>query len=125
MFIATANDLSTIQPALRDRMEIINVSGYTIEEKIEIAKHFLLPKILKEHGVDGKQIQLGKKEIERIIEGYTRESGVRSLEKQIAKIVRYIAKSIAMEEEFNPKVSIDDISKILGIATMERDKYEK
>ena len=124
MFIATANDLSTIQPALRDRMEIINVSGYTIEEKIEIAKHFLLPKILKEHGVDAKQIQLGKKEIERIIEGYTRESGVRSLEKQIAKIVRYIAKSIAMEEEFNPKVSIDDISKILGIATMERDKYE-
>ena len=124
MFIATANDLSTIQPALRDRMEIINVSGYTIEEKIEIAKYFLLPKILKEHGVDAKQIQLGKKEIERIIEGYTRESGVRSLEKQIAKIVRYIAKSIAMEEEFNPKVSIDDISKILGIATTERDKYE-
>nr|WP_314751357.1 endopeptidase La [uncultured Capnocytophaga sp.] len=123
MFIATANDLSTIQPALKDRMEIINISGYTIEEKVEIARHFLLPKVLKEHGMEDKQIQLGKKEIERIIEGYTRESGVRNLEKQIAKIVRYIARSIAMEEEYNPKISLDDIRKILGIPT-ERDKYE-
>ena len=123
MFIATANDLSTIQPALRDRMEIINISGYTIEEKVEIARHFLLPKVLKEHGMEDKQIQLGKKEIERIIEGYTRESGVRNLEKQIAKIVRYIARAIAMEEEYNPKISLDDIRKILGIPT-ERDKYE-
>ena len=80
MFIATANDLSTIQPALKDRMEIINISGYTIEEKVEIARHFLLPKVLKEHGMIDKHIQLGKKEIERIIEGYTRESGVRNLE---------------------------------------------
>ncbi|EGD33971.1 endopeptidase La [Capnocytophaga sp. oral taxon 338] len=124
MFIATANDLSTIQPALRDRMEIINISGYTIEEKIEIARHFLLPKVLKEHGMEPKQVQLGKKEIERIIEGYTRESGVRNLEKQIAKIVRYIARSIAMKEDYNPKISLEDISKILGIATMDRDKYE-
>ena len=123
MFIATANDLSTIQPALKDRMEIINISGYTIEEKVEIARHFLLPKVLKEHGMEDKQIQLGKKEIERIIEGYTRESGVRNLEKQIAKIVRYIARAIAMEEEYNPKISLDDIRKILGIPT-ERDKYE-
>ena len=123
MFIATANDLSTIQPALKDRMEIINISGYTSEEKVEIARHFLLPKVLKEHGMEDKQIQLGKKEIERIIEGYTRESGVRNLEKQIAKIVRYIARAIAMEEEYNPKISLDDIRKILGIPT-ERDKYE-
>ena len=123
MFIATANDLSTIQPALKDRMEIINISGYTIEEKVEIARHFLLPKVLKEHGMEDKQVQLGKKEIERIIEGYTRESGVRNLEKQIAKIVRYIARAIAMEEEYNPKISLDDIRKILGIPT-ERDKYE-
>ena len=123
MFIATANDLSTIQPALKDRMEIINISGYTIEEKVEIAHHFLLPKVLKEHGMEHKQIQLGKKEIERIIEGYTRESGVRNLEKQIAKIVRYIARAIAMNEEYNPKISLEDIRKILGIPT-ERDKYE-
>jgi endopeptidase La len=123
MFIATANDLSTIQPALKDRMEIINISGYTIEEKVEIARHFLLPKVLKEHGMEHKQIQLGKKEIERIIEGYTRESGVRNLEKQIAKIVRYIARAIAMNEEYNSKISLEDIRKILGIPT-ERDKYE-
>ena len=123
MFIATANDLSTIQPALKDRMEIINISGYTIEEKVEIARHFLLPKVLKEHGMEHKQIQLGKKEIERIIEGYTRESGVRNLEKQIAKIVRYIARAIARNEEYNPKISLEDIRKILGIPT-ERDKYE-
>ena len=81
-FIATANDLSTIQPALLDRMEIINVSGYTIEEKTEIAKRHLLPKQLKEHGMKATDIQLGKKEIERIVEGYTRESGVRALEKR-------------------------------------------
>ena len=123
MFIATANDLSTIQPALKDRMEIINISGYTIEEKVEIARHFLLPKVLKEHGMEHKQIQLGKKEIERIIEGYTRESGVRNLEKQIAQIVRYIARAIAMNEVYNPKISLEDIRKILGIPT-ERDKYE-
>nr|WP_314296743.1 endopeptidase La [Capnocytophaga gingivalis] len=123
MFIATANDLSTIQPALKDRMEIINISGYTIEEKVEIARHFLLPKVLKEHGMIDKHIQLGKKEIERIIEGYTRESGVRNLGKQIAKIVRYIARAIAMKEEYNPKISLEDIRKILGIPS-EHDKYE-
>ena len=123
MFIATANDLSTIQPALRDRMEIINVAGYTIEEKVEIAKHYLIPKILKEHGLEPKHIILGKREIEEIIEGYTRESGVRNLEKQIAKIIRSIAKNIVMEEEYNTKVSSDDIRKILGVAR-NKDKYE-
>ena len=124
MFIATANNLATIQPALRDRMEIINVSGYTIEEKVEIAKRHLLPKQLKEHGLKSKDLRIGKRQLEKIVEGYTRESGVRALEKQIAKVVRYAAKSIAVEEEYNIKISNEDVEKILGPARMERDKYE-
>ena len=124
MFIATANDLSTIQPALLDRMEIINVSGYTIEEKTEIAKRHLLPKQLKEHGMKATDIQLGKKEIERIVEGYTRESGVRALEKELAKVVRYGAKNLAMEEAYDPKINFETIEKVLGPARLERDKYE-
>ena len=124
MFIATANDLSTIQPALRDRMEIIDVSGYTIEEKVEIAKTHLLTKLLKEHGLSSKDLKIGKKELELIVEGYTRESGVRGLDKKIAKVVRFAAKSIAMEEEYNQKITKDDVIKILGPARLERDKYE-
>ncbi len=124
MFIATANNLGTIQPALRDRMEIINVTGYTIEEKVEIAKQHLLPKQLKEHGLTEKDLKIGKKQLEKIVEGYTRESGVRGLEKQIAKMVRYAAKSIAMEEKYNVKVSSDDVTEVLGPARLERDKYE-
>ena len=123
MFIATSNSLNTIQPALRDRMEIINMTGYTIEEKVEIAKQHLLPKQIKEHGVTSKDIKLGKVQLEKIIEGYTRESGVRSLEKQLAKVVRYVAKNIAMEEEYNVKISNEDILKILGPAR-EANKYE-
>ena len=95
MFIATANNLGDIQPALRDRMEIINISGYTIEEKIQIANKHLLPKQLKEHGLNKTQLKLNKSVISKIVEGYTRESGVRGLEKQMAKMTRYIAKSIA------------------------------
>ncbi|MER3318543.1 MAG: endopeptidase La [Allomuricauda sp.] len=124
MFIATANNLSTIQPALRDRMEIIHVTGYTIEEKVEIAKRHLLPKQLEEHGLSKKDLKIGKRQLEKIVEGYTRESGVRSLEKQIAKVVRYAAKSIAMEEDYNVTVNNEDIEKILGPARLERDKYE-
>ncbi len=124
MFIATANNLSTIQPALRDRMEIINVTGYTIEEKVEIGKRHLLPKQLKEHGLSSKDLKIGKRQLEKIVEGYTRESGVRGLEKQIAKMVRYAAKSIAIEESYNVKISNDDIEKVLGPARLERDKYE-
>lgn len=124
MFIATANSLSPIQPALRDRMEIINVTGYTIEEKVEIAKRHLLPKQLEEHGMKKTDLIIGKKELEKIVEGYTRESGVRNLEKQIAKMVRYAAKSIAMEEPYNVKVTVDDVEKVLGPARMEKDKYE-
>ncbi|MEK6155223.1 endopeptidase La [Flavobacteriaceae bacterium 3-367] len=124
MFIATANNLSTIQPALRDRMEIINVTGYTIEEKVEIAKRHLLPKQLKEHGLTPKDLKIGKPQLEKIVEGYTRESGVRSLEKQVAKMVRFAAKSIAIGETYNVKVTHEDVEKVLGPARMERDKYE-
>ncbi|WP_405570649.1 endopeptidase La [Winogradskyella sp. Asnod2-B02-A] len=124
MFIATSNSMNTIQPALRDRMEIINVTGYTIEEKVEIAKRHLLPKQLKEHGLDDKALKIAKPQLEKIVEGYTRESGVRGLEKQIAKMVRYAAKNIAMEEEYNIKISNEDIIEILGSPRMERDKYE-
>lgn len=124
MFIATANNLSGIQPALLDRMEIIHVTGYTIEEKVEIAKRHLLPKQLKEHGLSSKNLKIGKKQLEKIVEGYTRESGVRALEKQVAKMVRYAAKSIAIEEEYNVKVTIQKIEEVLGPPRMERDKYE-
>ena len=124
MFIATANNLSTIQPALRDRMEIINVTGYTIEEKVEIAKQHLLPKQLKEHGLTKSNLKIGKKQLEKIVEGYTRESGVRGLEKQIAKMVRYAAKNIAMETEYNIKINDADILEVLGSPKLERDKYE-
>lgn len=124
LFIATANNLGQIPWALRDRMEIINVTGYTIEEKIEIAKRHLLPKQLKEHGLTKEHLKLGKAQIEKIVEGYTRESGVRGLEKQIAKVVRFAAKSIALEEEYNIAITIEDIETILGPARLERDKYE-
>ncbi len=124
MFIATSNSLGTIQPALRDRMEIINVTGYTIEEKVEIGKQHLLPKQLEEHGLDKSHIKIGKAQLEKIIEGYTRESGVRGLEKQIAKMVRYAAKNIAMEEEYNVKISNEDVIEVLGSPKLERDKYE-
>lgn len=124
MFIATANNLGSIQPALRDRMEIINVSGYTIEEKVEIGRKHLLPKQLKEHGVTAKDLKIGKPQMEKIVEGYTRESGVRSLEKQLAKMVRYAAKYIAIEEEYEIKVTNEIVEKVLGPARMERDKYE-
>ncbi|MEW4925602.1 endopeptidase La [Algibacter sp. 2305UL17-15] len=124
MFIATSNSLNTIQPALRDRMEIINVTGYTIEEKVEIARRHLLPKQLKEHGLDTSHLKIAKPQLEKIVEGYTRESGVRGLEKQIAKMVRFAAKNIAMEEDYNVKVSNEDIIEVLGGPKLERDKYE-
>lgn len=123
MFVATANTLKTLHPALRDRMEIIPMTGYTVEEKVEIAKRHLLPKQIKEHGMKKEDVKLGKKIIEEIIEGYTRESGVRGLEKQIAKIVRHTAKSVVMEEAYNVKVKEGDLKEILGPARM-RDQYE-
>ncbi|KEZ94704.1 MULTISPECIES: endopeptidase La [Nonlabens] len=124
MFVATCNSLNTIQPALRDRMEIINVTGYTIEEKVEIGKQHLLPKQLKEHGLTKEHLKIAKPQIEKIVEGYTRESGVRSLDKQMAKMVRYAAKSIAMEEPYDLKVTNETVVEVLGAPRMERDKYE-
>ncbi|MBA6152576.1 endopeptidase La [Gelidibacter maritimus] len=124
MFIATANSLSTIQPALLDRMEIIDVTGYTIEEKVEIAKRHLLPKQIEEHGLTNEHLKIAKPQLEKIVEGYTRESGVRGLEKQLAKMVRFAAKNIAMEETYNIKVTNEDILEVLGTPKMQRDKSE-
>ena len=123
MFIATSNNISNVQPALIDRMEIVNVSGYTIEEKFQIAKKHLLPKQISEHGLEKNIIKLNKLSLEKIIEGYTRESGVRGLEKQIAKVIRHVAKSIAMDEKFSKNVSVDELERILGIS-ISKDKYE-
>jgi ATP-dependent Lon protease len=124
LFIATANNINQVPWALRDRMELINVSGYTIEEKVEIAKKHLLPKQLTAHGLAAKHLKLGKAQLEKIVTGYTRESGVRGLEKQIAKVVRNTAKSIAMEEAYHVKLTNDDIFAVLGASRLERDKYE-
>jgi ATP-dependent Lon protease len=124
MFVATANSLSPIHPALRDRMEMINISGYTLEEKSAIAKRHLLPKQLKEHGLKNKQLSLNKAVLDKMVEGYTRESGVRGLEKQVAKAVRYAAKSIAMEEDYKINPAPDDLVEILGPEKVHRDLYE-
>ena len=124
MFIATANSLSSIQPALLDRMEIIEVSGYTIEEKIEIAKRHLLPKQREQHGIKSKDISLKTNAIEKVIEDYTRESGVRGLEKKIGSLVRGIATKIVMEVEYSPSVSKADVETILGPPIYDKDLYE-
>jgi len=123
LFIATANSLSSIQPALRDRMEIIEVTGYTVEEKIEIAKRHLIPKLLKNHGLEKNQVNLAKNVLEKIITNYTRESGVRLLEKTLAKVVRSVAKEIAMENEYESKITEDQLIKILGPGHS-KDKYQ-
>lgn len=124
MFIATANSLQTIQPALRDRMEIIEINGYTLEEKVQIAKKHILPKQLKEHGMKKGDIMLGSTELAYVVDGYTRESGVRGLEKMIAKLVRFGAKNLAMDEPYEPKLTTDVIKKVLGAPKMEREKYQ-
>lgn len=124
LFIATANNVNTISPALRDRMEMINVSGYLLEEKIEIAKRHLIPKQLEAHGVKAAELKLNKKTIEKIISEYTRESGVRTLDKLIAKIVRHRAKEIGMEEKYSVEVNTKEVEKILGVPRYLNDKYE-
>ncbi len=124
LFIATANSLDSIQPALRDRMEIIEVTGYTQEEKVEIAKRHLVPKQRKEHGLKANQITFEKASLVKIIEDYTRESGVRSLERVIGKVVRNIAKSIAMEEEYDPKITPATVRKVLGSEIFDKEIYE-
>jgi len=122
MFIATCNNLNTIQPALRDRMEIIEVNGYTVEEKLEIAKRHLIPKQIEENGLKKSQLKISDKVLEYIIETYTAESGVRNLEKKISKIARNGAVHIARGEEI-PKITEETVVKILGPSHI-KDKYQ-
>lgn len=124
LFIATANQTNTISTALRDRMEMIEVSGYIAEEKVKIAINHIIPKLLKEHGVKTKQIVFSEEILLKIIQDYTRESGVRNLERKIAKVVRAIAKKIALSEKYKTKLSEEDIKKILGPAEYQNDEYE-
>lgn len=124
MFIATANSLAPIHPALRDRMEIIDVNGYTLEEKAAIAQKHLLPKQLKEHGLEKKHLKVGVPTLKTVIDQYTRESGVRGLEKEVSKMVRYAAKSIAMEEDYIQQPTTDDLPTILGPQKVFHDHYE-
>ncbi|MEY4333623.1 MAG: endopeptidase La, partial [Bacteroidota bacterium] len=114
LFIATANDISQIQPALRDRLEIIDLSGYAVEEKIEIAKRHLLPKQKEAHGLDKINFKIQDSVLEKVIEDYTRESGVRELDRQLASIMRYQAKELAYKHKVKPTVSKADLIKILG-----------
>ena len=123
MFIATANNLASIQPALRDRMEIIEINGYTIEEKVQIAKKHLLPKQLALHGVSKKYFTISDTNIEKIVDQYTRESGVRSLEKMISKMIRNVAKSIVLKENFDVEISSKIIEKVLGSPKFDRDRF--
>lgn len=122
MFIATCNSLSSIQPALRDRLEIIEVSGYTVEEKMEIAKRHLLPKLLKENGLTESKIQFSDEVLVQLIEEYTNESGVRSLEKRMGKLIRNRAKQIALEEKFSKVLKRSDVVQVLG-PSYEKDRY--
>ncbi len=125
MFIATANSLNTIQSALLDRMEVIQIDGYSIEEKIEIAKKHLIPKQTKAHGLKSADAKLAKKAIAKVIKEYTKEAGVRSLDREIASVMRNIAKKKAMEEDYNPSITEDDIKDILGPYKFPPDKYAK
>jgi ATP-dependent Lon protease len=124
MFIATANSLSGIHPALRDRMEIIEVNGYTIEEKLEIAKQYLIPKQREQHGLKVKDITLKPEIVEKVVEDYTRESGVRGLEKKIATLIRGIAKSVAVKEKYRKTLTLEDVEKILGAPEYDKDMYQ-
>lgn len=124
MFIATANNLNSISQPLLDRMEIIEVSGYLLEEKVEIAARHLIPKEMENHGIESNQISIGKDTLVKMVEGYTRESGVRELDKQITKIMRKAALKIAAKEEFDPAVTPENLSSYLGIERFSKDKYE-
>ena len=123
LFVATANSLSTIQPALRDRMEIIEISGYTIEEKVKIAQKHLFPRQLKAHGIGNDKLNLSDSVLEKIIDQYTRESGVRTLEKMISKMIRYAAKSIAMEQKYIIDVNSEIVELVLGPPKFDRDRF--
>ncbi|HUW06800.1 MAG TPA: endopeptidase La [Williamwhitmania sp.] len=124
LFITTANNPATISPALRDRMEMIEVSGYIVQEKIEIAKRHLLPKQLENHGVKKNQLMLDDQVLEFVVDSYTRESGVRAMDKRIAKIVRHIARKIAFEEKYNKHLTKEDVQQIMGIPDFEKDSYQ-
>lgn len=123
LFVATANSLQTIQPALRDRMEIIQIEGYSIEEKQEIAKKHLFPKQLANHGLKSKQVQINDKVLERLIEEYTKESGVRELDRQLASVMRNVAKKVALKEKYNSSIKDEDLSKILGPEKFDKSIY--
>ena len=121
MFITTANNIDSIQPALKDRMEMINVSGYLAEEKYEIAKNYLVPKQLEEHGLDKTQLKFEKSAVTKIIDEYTHESGVRGLEKQIAKVARVTAKKIALEQEYPSVIKKEHLKEYLGLPVTSHD----
>ncbi len=124
LFIATANDINAIQPALRDRLEIINLSGYAIEEKLEIAKRHLLPKQREMHGLEKVKFRIADKVIEKVITDYTRESGVRELDRQIASIMRYVAREFAMNNKVKPALTVEDIETILGRSKYSNEIYK-
>lgn len=124
LFITTANNIGSINPALRDRMEMIEMSGYIMEEKVEIAKQHLIPDQLENHGITKKQLTIPSKTLQEVIQGYTRESGVRSLNQRIAKIVRNAAKSIAFGEEYSKSVTLADLKKVLGAPKYLKDLYQ-
>jgi ATP-dependent Lon protease len=121
LFVATANTLSSIQPALRDRMEIIEISGYTVEEKVKITQKHLLPRQLVSHGLEKKHLLVSDKLLEKIVDQYTRESGVRGLEKMISKVIRYAAKSIAMDQKYDINMTNKVLEEILGPPKFDRD----
>lgn len=124
MFIATANNINNISKPLLDRMELIDVNGYITEEKIQIASRHLLPKALEKHGMTADQVSISDKVLEKIITSYTRESGVRELDKQITKILRKVAYKIATKEEYNPVISLDDLNEYLGMEKVAHDEYQ-
>lgn len=124
LFIATANRLDTIHPALRDRMEVIEINGYTLEEKVEIANKHLIPKQRADHGLKARDVKFRKAALNKIIDGYTRESGVRSLERQIGSVVRNVAKSIAMEEEHEVVITPQQVVDVLGPERFDKEDYQ-
>jgi ATP-dependent Lon protease len=124
LFVATANDINAIQPALRDRLEIIDLSGYAVEEKVEIARRHLVPKQREAHGVNKLNFKIGDKVLEKIIQDYTRESGVRELDRQLASIMRYQAKEYAMKEKVKAQLTQADVEKVLGKSRYSNDLYK-
>ncbi len=124
LFVATANALDTIHPALRDRMEIIEMTGYTIEEKLQIAKRYLVPKQRKDHGLKATDVKIDDAALLRVIEGYTRESGVRNLEQKVGTLVRKVAKSVAMDQEYPKTIKVEHVEKYLGGEIFDKDLYQ-